>query len=446
MQSSHVAGRIQEIREKPEETVIMKRSLIPLILCGVISLSPAAVVQFDLSPPGTDVAVGLSPSNEVPAAVGSTGSGNETLTGVSLDTASSRLTFNIGYGSAFGFTDLTGPATLAHIHGPAPAGAMADVLIDLAGFHAPAADPAKGGLISGSAVLTPANVSNLLAGFLYVNVHTATNPLGEIRGQLIPVTNNAPRVTCPVPATVECTSSNGAVATVSVTVADQDNESLQVLWVVNGIPVQTNSLAAGMTFTNNIVSLTAEFGLGSNDVAVSVTDGVTVVTCSTVIEVVDTTPPMIVGITATPNRLWPPNHRLVPVTVNVQASDACGPVACRITGVTSDQPVNGQGDGNTSPDWTITGDLTVQVRAERSGRIKRGRTYTVSIDCSDLSGNTSAGTVTVFVPHDQGGRKLDRDWKVVQPPSNNHPPNNHPAQNNSPQSHPDKKPKKNGKK
>lgn len=182
--------------------------------------------------------------------------------------------------------------------------------------------------------------------------------------------------------------------------------------MVDGISVRTDTVA-GTTATNNVVSFTAQFGLGSHDIVVSVTDGHTVVTCSTVVRVVDTTPPTIVGITATPNRLWPPNHKMVPVRVAVRATDACGPVVCRITGVTSDQPVNGLGDGNTSPDWIINGNLTVKLRAERSGKIKRGRTYAVSIACSDPSGNTSVGEVTVFVPHDQRGKKLAKDWQVV---------------------------------
>src|SRR5262245_19263963 len=196
----------------------MKRLLIPFILCSGIVLSPAAILQFDLSPPGSDVAVGLSPSNEVPVAVNSTGSGNEILTGIAFNTDTSTLFFNVGYGSAAGFTDLTGPATLAHFHGPGAAGVIAGVLIDLASFHVPAADAAKGGFISGSVVLSAANVSNLLAGLLYLNVHTALNPSGEIRGQLIQVTNNAPQLACPTSSTIECTSSNGALGTVSVMV------------------------------------------------------------------------------------------------------------------------------------------------------------------------------------------------------------------------------------
>jgi hypothetical protein len=181
--------------------------------------------------------------------------------------------------------------------------------------------------------------------------------------------------------------------------------------------------------------------LGTHEVLVSVTDGVNVVTCSTGVEVVDTTPPVIVGITATPNRLWPPNHRMVPVRVNVQASDACGPVACRITGVSSDQLVDGVGDGNTSPDWRMNDGLMVELRAERAGPIKRGRTYTVSVECSDMAGNTSSGVVTVFVPHDQGRGKPDKE---VKPGGKK--PKNKDGDVVTPPSKGNKKPKKNGKK
>jgi len=65
--------------------------------------------------------------------------------------------------------------------------------------------------------------------------------------------------------------------------------------------------------------------------------------------------------------------------------------------VTSNEPVDGLGDGDTGPDWQITGDLTVNLRAERSGQ-GSGRIYTITIECTDFSGNSSTKTVTVSVP------------------------------------------------
>src|SRR5436190_12432703 len=163
------------------------KKLIVLSLIAFVTAAQAAIVTFDLSPAGTDNAVGLSPLNETPAITNSTGSGNEIGSGISFDTDTLTLNFSLAYGSAFGFTDLTGPATAAHIHGPVPTNTPAPVLIDLAGFHVLATNPAAGGSITGSVVLTTNQASELLSNLYYINVHTATNPAGEIRGQLIAV-------------------------------------------------------------------------------------------------------------------------------------------------------------------------------------------------------------------------------------------------------------------
>jgi hypothetical protein len=111
-------------------------------------------------------------------------------------------------------------------------------------------------------------------------------------------------------------------------------------------------------------------------------------------------PLVIVSASASPNRLFPANHKLVPVTISMttQGTD----VSCKITNVTSNQPINGKGDGNTSPDWIITGDLTLLLRAERAGNIKTDRVYTITVQCADIFGNTTTTTVRVTVPHDNG--------------------------------------------
>ena len=65
---------------------------------------------------------------------------------------------------------------------------------------------------------------------------------------------------------------------------------------------------------------------------------------------------------------------------------SCDPTPiCRIVSVASNEPVNGAGDGNTAPDWEITGALTVNLRAERSGQ-GVGRLYTITVRCVDLLG------------------------------------------------------------
>ena len=75
------------------------------------------------------------------------------------------------------YSGLTGPATMGHIHGPAPAGQNAGVKVP---FASVAQSP-----ITGSGKLTADQYADLKAGRYYVNIHTAANPGGEIRGQLL---------------------------------------------------------------------------------------------------------------------------------------------------------------------------------------------------------------------------------------------------------------------
>jgi hypothetical protein len=115
----------------------------------------------------------------------------------------------------------------------------------------------------------------------------------------------------------------------------------------------------------------------------------------------DMEPPTISSVTASPNVLWPANHKMVPVTVTVVAFDNTEVTSCRILSVTSSEPDNGLGDGDTAFDIQTTGDLSLLLRAERSGK-GNGRTYTITVKCQDEVGNASTGTVTVTVPRDQG--------------------------------------------
>lgn len=117
--------------------------------------------------------------------------------------------------------------------------------------------------------------------------------------------------------------------------------------------------------------------------------------------VLDATPPELQSATASPNQLWPPNHKMVPVDVSIAASDACGgPVTCAIASVSSNEPVDGTGDGDTAPDWEIVDADTVLLRAERSGN-GSGRIYSIVSACSDQDGNESTAVVQVLVPHNR---------------------------------------------
>jgi VCBS repeat-containing protein len=97
---------------------------------------------------------------------------------------------------------------------------------------------------------------------------------------------------------------------------------------------------------------------------------------------------------------------MVDITANITVTDACdAQPTVKLVSITSNEPVNGTGDGNTSPDIAGatfgTDDRTFQLRAERKGN-GNGRVYTVSYSAQDASGNTAQQIVTVTVAHDQG--------------------------------------------
>ena len=123
-------------------------------------------------------------------------------------------------------------------------------------------------------------------------------------------------------------------------------------------------------------------------------------------QVLDITPPVI-HVSVSPNSLWPPNHKLAAIAATVVAVDECDPnPQVRLVSVTSSEPDNGLGDGDTAGDIVGaavgTDDRSFQVRSERSGP-GPGRTYTIVYKATDASGNTAQATATVVVPHDKKG-------------------------------------------
>ena len=110
--------------------------------------------------------VTLDSKSEVPP---NTSAGTGTAD-VDYDAASKKLTWTLTY------SGLSGPATGAHFHGPAEAGKNAGVKVPIPNATS---SPAEG-----SAILTDEQAADLTAGKYYINVHTAANPGGEIRGQV----------------------------------------------------------------------------------------------------------------------------------------------------------------------------------------------------------------------------------------------------------------------
>jgi PKD repeat protein len=105
---------------------------------------------------------------------------------------------------------------------------------------------------------------------------------------------------------------------------------------------------------------------------------------------------------AVPGELWPPNHKMVEVKVNRQVSDDfdANPTV-KLVSITSNEPDNGLGDGDTAGDIEIRSDGKIFLRAERSGG-GNGRVYTLTYSATDSAGNVTYSTTQVKVPKNQG--------------------------------------------
>jgi hypothetical protein len=171
----------------------------------------------------------------------------------------------------------------------------------------------------------------------------------------------------PPPITAEATGPGGAVVTFTVSAGPS--------MAVNCYPASGSLFPLGTTIVNcNAAEMFGTF----------------------TITVTDTTPPAVTSISITPNVLSPPNHKLVPATVAVTSSDAVDPApASMIWRVTANEPID-------PSDWRITGALTLELRAERSGSADE-RIYLVEVRTIDGSGNSTVNMVTVRVPHDNKG-------------------------------------------
>ena len=322
------------------------------------------------------------------------------------------------------FSGLVSPTTAAHFHAPAPPGVNAPVIIGYAGF--PVGVPS--GMYSNTHVITDGQETQLFAGLWYSNIHTSLFPGGEIRTQIIlgnpsttftfnnrySGTQEVPPNTSPGTGTI-IGSYNHLTNTISYTIIFSGllsptraahfhapappGVNAPVIIGYAGFPVGATSGTYSNTHViTDVQEIQLFSGLWYSNIHTSQFPGGEIRT-----QIILSPPcaPVISNLSASPNSLWPPNHKMKDVVVNYSTSSNCpGPIRCRLA-VTSNEPVNGTGDGNTSPDWIVIDDHRVQLRAERSGN-GNGRIYTITVTCSDQFGNVGTNSTTVIVPHDMG--------------------------------------------
>lgn len=360
--ATDIGGAVRQIGPGTFDIIERPASDSPVIVMSEVvvaeATSPAgAIVTFEaggLSADGSSLSAACNPASGTLFPMGTT---------------TAHCTVSDSFGSAEGdllvvVTDTTQPIVTvpADIASPTP----------VVTFTATATDNIDGTL---PVVCVPASGSTFDPGETIV-VCSATDAHANRGTAFFAVVVGVPPPTLNLPAnfTVEATGPGGAVVTYTV------------------------STSPGATVAC-VPPSGATFPLGTTTVQCTATDGFNQTTTGAFsVTVVDRTPPVVTSIVASPSNLWPPNHKMVAVRVAVTAHDAvdAAPVSS-IVAVTSNQPINGPGDGNTAPDWEITGPLTLNLRAERAGG--SDRLYRIEVVTKDFSGNSTTSTAVVSVSH-----------------------------------------------
>ncbi len=233
-------------------------------------------------------------------------------------------------------------------------------------------------------------------------VYMATDASGNTSSATQAVTvvdNTAPSIAAPPPVTV---FTGPMASTCSAVVSDAMLGTPTAGDNCPGVTVARSGVPTGNVFPVGTTTLTytATDAFGNSSTAIQA------------VTVVDNTPPSITGVSVDKPVLWPPNHKMVEVTVLYNSTDGCRTPSCALSVSVKDVGDGDRDDGDRGEDkgrdkdkdkdsdWQIIDAHHVRLRAERSGEA-RERIYTITITCRDGFGNTSARTVKVRVPHDQ---------------------------------------------
>lgn len=200
--------------------------------------------------------------------------------------------------------------------------------------------------------------------------------------------------------TVECTGDSSSQVTLDGSASTDPNGDITTYeWFEHyGTPEQV-LLDAGATVE---VVLSA----GSHVITLLVTDATGATSTDEVVVTIADTQPPSVQFSVSPRTLWPPNHKLVPVHVSLQVTE-CSAFTVTLVSVTSNEPDNGLGDGDTTDDIQGaeigTADYDFLLRAERAGG-GSGRVYRIVYSVVDANGIETLVRARIGVPHDQGGK------------------------------------------
>jgi HYR domain-containing protein len=158
---------------------------------------------------------------------------------------------------------------------------------------------------------------------------------------------------------------------------------------VDGTRSATCKPASGWTFPLGTTTVTCNANDAAGNAAVPTTFSVIVK---------DTTAPVISTVHASPNAIWPPDGKMVPVSVTVTATDVVDPSpSCSLTSIS----------GGSAGSSTITGQFSANVRSDN------GAAYILTVTCRDFSGNTSSLSTSVAVTKTNGNGATPKTIKTA---------------------------------
>ena len=222
---------------------------------------------------------------------------------------------------------------------------------------------AAGNTATGSVdVVVPPDTTAPVIGSASANPSTIAPP----NGALVPVT-----------VAVSATDDSGVAPTCGLTAISGTSLSSDDHAITGPLSAKLRALS-GRTYTLNVRCADLAGNFASAAVAVYVPP--------------DTTAPVITSVVANPGVIWPPNGKMVPVSVSISATDNVDALPqCAVKSVVV--------SGGSADDAVVTGAFSASVRAEKNAD-GSSRVYTVKVTCADAAGNKSWGSTTVTVSKD----------------------------------------------
>jgi len=220
---------------------------------------------------------------------------------------------------------------------------------------------------------TPFTISNEGTTTIYYKSTDNANNVETTKSTSIKIDKTSPTITATINPSPNASGWNNTDVTVSFTCDDS---------------------TSGIALCTSQATVTTEgAGLVITGIAV---DNAGNTTSTSVTLNIDRTPPTVTTVTATPNTLWPPNHKTVDVLIDGSATDDSSGIASIEITVMDEYGIYNM----TAPGFGST----IQLEAWREGTDKDGRVYTITVVATDTAGNQSTAITEVVVPHDMGNK------------------------------------------